>query len=79
MNNIKVMGDSLEQRDQITGPRAIFGPRPLLTRTAKLLVNMILATTTSFIFFTLKGLKKKPSFECRLMLRVNANEYKALR
>jgi hypothetical protein len=37
---------------------ATSGPRPLVTRPAKLFVNLLLVATSSFIFFTPKNLKE---------------------
>jgi hypothetical protein len=46
------------QRGVTGGPQATSGPRQLVTRPAKLFVNFLLVTTSSFIFFDAKDLKK---------------------
>jgi hypothetical protein len=48
----------LEQCDPTGGPWATTGPRPLVARPAKLFVNLLLVTTSSFIFFAPKDVKK---------------------
>jgi hypothetical protein len=48
--------DSLVERGQTGVPRAISHRRLLVTRLAKLSVNLLLVTTSSF-FLTLKDLK----------------------
>jgi hypothetical protein len=50
---------TVNQRGPAGGPRATSGQRPLVIRPAKLFVNLLLVTTSSFIFFTPKDLKKK--------------------
>jgi hypothetical protein len=42
------------------GPQATSGPRPLVTRLAKLFVNLLQITTSSFILFTAKDMRKNP-------------------
>jgi hypothetical protein len=43
--------NTLYQRGQTGGSRATSGPRPLITRPAKLFVNLLLATISSFFLF----------------------------
>jgi hypothetical protein len=47
----------LEHCGQTGGPRASSGSRPLVTRSVKLFVNLLLVTTVSYIFFTPNELK----------------------
>jgi hypothetical protein len=48
----------VEQGGQTDDPQATSGPRPLVTRPAKLFVNLLLVTISSFVFFTPKDVKK---------------------
>jgi hypothetical protein len=43
------------------GPWTTCGPGPLVTRSVKSCINLLLVTTVSFIFFTLKDLKNNDS------------------
>jgi hypothetical protein len=52
----------LGQRVQTGGPRATSGPRPLVTRPAKLFVNLLLVNKSSFILFRPKDLKSRDSY-----------------
>jgi hypothetical protein len=54
-NSVKV----LDRRGPTDGTRATSDPRQPVTRPEKLFVNLLLVTTSSFIFFALKDLKKK--------------------
>jgi hypothetical protein len=58
------------QCGQTGGPRATSSPRLLVTRPAKLSVNLLPVTTSSFILFTPKDLKKIVT--SRLLLYVRA-------
>jgi hypothetical protein len=49
----------LDQRGTTGGPQATCCPRPLESRLAKLFVNFLLVTTSSFIFFYSEGFEKK--------------------
>jgi hypothetical protein len=49
--------NGVNQRGPTGGPRGTSGPRQLVTRPAKLFLNLFLVTTSSFIFFTPKDLK----------------------
>jgi hypothetical protein len=62
--------DTVNQRVPTGGPRAISGLRPLVTRPAKLFVNVLPVATSSLIFFTPKDSKKKSQFLHRLLLCV---------
>jgi hypothetical protein len=62
--------DQLQQRAPPGAPRATSGPRQIVTRSAKLFANLLLVTTSSFIFFFPKHLKK--SFLSRLLFYVLA-------
>jgi hypothetical protein len=59
------------------GPRV---PRPLVTRPAKLFVNLLLVSTSLFIFFTLKDLKTRDSFSSAPLRRstTHATGFKSL-
>jgi hypothetical protein len=61
--NVFIFGSYVykDQRDPTGGPQVISGPKLLVIRPAKLFVNLFLFTTSLFIFFTLKDLKKKVS------------------
>jgi hypothetical protein len=50
---------SINQRGKTGVLRATSGPRSLVTRSAKLFVNLLPVTTSSFIFFIPKDLKKE--------------------
>jgi hypothetical protein len=58
----------LSHRGSTGGPRATSGPRPLIARPAKLFVNLLLVTTSSFIFFP--RIWKKSWFLSLLLLYV---------
>jgi hypothetical protein len=57
-SNIKNKSKDVDQRCPTGGPRATSGLRPLVTIPVTLFVNLLLVSTNSFIFFTLKDLKK---------------------
>jgi hypothetical protein len=45
------------ERSIIGGPQATCGPRPLVIKSSKLFINLLLATTSTFIFLSPKVLK----------------------
>jgi hypothetical protein len=68
-SDVKLSYYCLHQRDPTGGPRATSGPRPLVTRTAKVFVDLLLVTKSPFISFTPEDLKKS-WFLSRLLLYV---------
>jgi hypothetical protein len=55
---IQISSNALRQRHPTGGPRTASDLRQFVTRAAKLFVNLLPVTTSSFIFFILKDLKE---------------------
>jgi hypothetical protein len=61
-------GCILDQRSPAGGSRATSGPKPLVTQSAKLLVNLLLVTIESFTCFSSKDLKNRGRYCVRYRL-----------
>jgi hypothetical protein len=62
------------QRGTAGHQRAVSGPRPLLMMPAKLLINLLLVTTRSFISFNMKDIKRMVIVISSAVLRKNATQ-----